>query len=194
MTDRDYRAFNDPYCYDGSTVLKNKLNIRDQGKFDVAERQFTSLRFDEPLPKGAFNVSHFCAIHHHLFQDMFGWAGQFRTVRISRSNSMFCYPEFITSEMESLFTQLEPNVLHSPLNRQEFAERAANFLANLNAIHPFREGNGRTQLAFLTILSEQAGHPLNLRTFNPERLLSAMIASFKGDVDALALEIMGKND
>jgi cell filamentation protein len=104
---------------------------------------------------------------------------------------MFCYPEFISTEMQNLFTQLKANLLAAVLDRQDFANRAANFLADLNAIHPFREGNGRTQLAFLTILSEQAGHPLNLQTFNPERLLAAMIASFKGDVTALASEIMG---
>jgi cell filamentation protein len=192
MTDRGYGAINDPYCYEGSTVLKNKLNIRDQERLAAAERQLTGLRFDEALPSGAFDVSHYCAIHNHLFQDIFAWAGEFRTVRISKGASMFCYPEFIAPEMQTLFIQLKSNIIAASLDRQEFANRAAIFLADLNAIHPFREGNGRTQLAFLTILSEQAGHPLNLQTFNPERLLAAMIASFNGDVTALAAEIMGE--
>ena len=191
MTDHGYGVFYDPYCHDGSTILKNKIGIRDQALLESAERQLTSLRFEEALPRGIFDVQHYCALHRHLFQDIFEWAGKFRTVRISKGGSVFCYPEFIAPEMESLFASLSSDILGASLNRQDFADKAAKFLAELNAIHPFREGNGRTQLAFLTVLSEHVGHPINLTTFNPQRLLAAMIESFNGDVSALAAEIMG---
>jgi cell filamentation protein len=194
MTDHGYDAIKDPYCYDGSRVLRNKLNIREQDKLDAAERQLTRLRFEEPLPSGTLDVMHYCAINHHLFQDTFAWAGKFRTVRISKGASVFCYPEFISNEMQSLFTDFETGILKERLGRQAFANRAANFLASLNAIHPFREGNGRTQLVFLAVLSEHMGHPLNMKMFNPERLLASMITSFQGDVVSLASEIMGEEN
>jgi cell filamentation protein len=69
---------------------------------------------------------------------------------------------------------------------QAFAKQAAHFLAELNAIHPFREGNGRTQLTFLTLLAERAGHPLALWKMNPERIMKAVIASFGGQEEPLA--------
>jgi cell filamentation protein len=191
MTESVYGSIKDPYCYKRSAVLKNKLSIRVQSELNEAERRLTSLRFEQPLPHGKFDVSHYCSIHQYLFQDIFAWAGQFRTIRISKGNSMFCYPEFIATEMENLFAQLHSSILGATIDRRGFAIKAANFLSDLNAIHPFREGNGRTQLAFLTVLSEQAGHPLNLKTFNPERLLTAMIASFDGDAEDLAAEING---
>ncbi|MDE2446729.1 MAG: Fic family protein [Alphaproteobacteria bacterium] len=192
MTDHKYGVANDPYCYPSSTVLKNKLNIRSQLKLDAAERQLTGIRFEEALPRGTFDVAHYGSIHRHLFQDIFAWAGEFREIRIDKDASMFCYPEFIAREMDSLFMRLKPDVIETTLPRQDFAKKASLFLADLNAIHPFREGNGRTQLAFLKLLSEQVGHPLNLKTFSPERLLAAMIASFRGDVAALEVEILGE--
>lgn len=192
MTDHGYGSVRDPYCYEGSAVLKNKIGIRDQDLLDSAERQLTSLRFDEVLPRGSFDVQHYCAVHHHLFQDIFSWAGKFRTVRISKGGNVFCYPEYIAAEMASLFGRLHSEVLRQSLKREDFANGAAIFLADLNAIHPYREGNGRTQLAFLAVLSEHVGHPLQLDTFNPQRMLAAMIESFNGDVSALAAEIMGE--
>ncbi len=193
MNERVYGSIKDPYCYVGSTVLKNKLNITDQPTLNEAERRLTSLRFEEPLAQGSFDVAHYCSIHHHLFQDIFPWAGEFRTIRIAKGKSMFCYPEFIAGEIKTLFSSLQVDIFEASLNRSLFAEKAANFLAELNAIHPFREGNGRTQLAFLTILAEHSGHPLNLKTFNPERLLAAMIASFQGDTSDLVTEIIGND-
>ena len=104
---------------------------------------------------------------------------------------MFCYPEFIAPEMDRVFGLLHKNILVDVLDRQTFSIRAAEFLSELNAIHPLREGNGRTQLSFLTLLTEHAGHSLNLSTFEPERLLEAMIASFDGDTSGLVREILG---
>jgi cell filamentation protein len=73
---------------------------------------------------------------------------------------------------------------------QDFAKQAAHFLAELNAIHPFREGNGRTQLTFLTLLADGAGHPLVLKKMNPERIMRAVITSFGGQEEPLARMIL----
>jgi len=60
-----------------------------------------------------------------------------------------------------------------------------------NAIHPFREGNGRTQLTYLTLLAARAGHPLALARMEPAAMLAAMVASFKSDETPLAALIGG---
>ena len=149
----------------------------------------TTQRFDEPLPAGRFSESHYCAVHHHLFQDVYSWAGKFRSVRISRHESVFCYPENIAKEMRSLFANLGKRNFLRELSQKEFAIKAAHFLAELNAIHAFRVGNGRVQLAFVIMLADRAGHPVNLAKLRPVKFLKAMVASFYGNEKLLASEL-----
>ncbi|WP_353643598.1 Fic family protein [Mesorhizobium sp. WSM2239] len=75
------------------------------------------------------------------------------------------------------------------LDEQGFAADGAHFLGELNAIHPFREGNGRTQMVLFGLLADQAGHPLDLEQLEPEIFLPAMIEAFNGDEVRLAAEI-----
>jgi cell filamentation protein len=184
-----YDAVADPYCYPGTMVLKNIPGLRDQGALDEFEGAMTAQRADEPLPRGRLSVTHYRAIHHHLFQDVYQWAGTYRTVRMSKGGSAFCYPEHIVRQMEQLFADLNRQSFFRGLSADDFAAVATRFMAPLNAIHPFREGNGRTQTTFLVLLADRAGHPLDLDKLVPERFLQAMIASFEGNEQPLGLEI-----
>jgi cell filamentation protein len=181
-----YDAVEDPYCYPGTTVLKNKLNLTNQAELDAFEAEITSQRAEEPLPSGRLGYAHYRAIHKHLFQDVFAWAGKIRNVRISKGGSMFCYPESIDREMSKLFASLTAQKHFKETTAKDFAAKAAHFLAELNAIHPFREGNGRAQLTFLTLLAEAAGHPLDIERLDPDAVMGAMIESFGGDEKRLA--------
>lgn len=176
-----YKAEPDPYCYPGTTVLINRLGIRNQAELDAFEAEITSQRATEPLPAGRLGYAHYRAIHRHLFQDVFAWAGKLRTVRIAKDGSAFCYPEHIDREMRRLFGELTGQGHFRELDAQTFAGKAAHFLAELNAIHPFREGNGRTQLSYLTVLAERAGHPLALERLDPAMMLKATVTSFGGN-------------
>ena len=97
---------------------------------------------------------------------------------------MFCYPESIDREVKKLFKQLAEAKHHKGLSSEEFAKKAAHFLAELNAIHPFREGNGRSQLSFLILLAERAGHPFELDRMDPQAIMQAVIARFNGGGEA----------
>lgn len=176
-----YEAEADPYCYPGTTVLKNKADLRTQAELDEFETAMTFARSEEPLPSGRFSVNHYKAIHHHLFQDVYAWAGKFRTVRLTKDTSTFCYPEHINREMKRTFAWLKDRDLLRARTATEFFAGAAHFLSELNAIHPFREGNGRTQLTFFTLLADKAGHPIDLDKLEPEAMLDSMIKSFHGD-------------
>jgi cell filamentation protein len=101
-----YDAVEDPYCYPGTTVLINKLDLREQHALSEFELEISNQRATEPLPNGLFGVSHYLSIHKHLFQDVYGWAGKIRTVRISKDGNPFCFPENIDSQMKSLFGDL----------------------------------------------------------------------------------------
>jgi cell filamentation protein len=181
-----YDAAEDPYTYKNTTVLRNKLDLRTQAELDAFEAEISSARAEEPLPEGALDFAHYCAIHHHLFQDVYDWAGQPRTVRISKGGNPFCFPENIQNQATRLFDELRKSGHFQNLDQEEFTGKAVHFLAELNAIHAFREGNGRAQLTFLALLAESAGHPLDYNKLDPEKMLEAMIASFDGNEQKLA--------
>jgi cell filamentation protein len=175
-----YEAEADPYCYPGTTVLINRLGLHTRKQLEAFESEITAQRASEPLPNGRLSYAHYRAIHRHLFQDVYSWAGRVRSTRIAKQGSAFCYPEHIDREMRKLFSELSRQHYFRGLNADAFATQAAHFIAELNAIHPFREGNGRTQLSFLAVLAERAGHPLTLTRLNPEAMLHAMVRSFSG--------------
>lgn len=191
MTDGGYDAFDDPYCYKGTFVLKNKAGLRDAGALEGFELEMSALRAEEPLPHGRFGPAHYCAVHRHLFQDVYRWAGRYRTVRTAKDGNLFCYPEHIKPEMNNLFARLREEILGPALPFGAFVRASAEFLGELNAIHPFREGNGRAQLSFLFLLAIEAGHPLDLAQVNRATLLPAMIASFHGQLEPLEQVIAG---
>ncbi|MDE2265576.1 MAG: Fic family protein [Alphaproteobacteria bacterium] len=130
-----YDAVADPYRYPGMTVLKNLLDIQDEEKLRAFEAALSTARADEPLPTGRFGVAHYRAVHHHLFQDIYPWAGRFRTVRIGKGQNAFCRPEQIPSEMRKLFDELWRKRRLCGLTRTAFAYEAAAFLSALNVIH-----------------------------------------------------------
>ena len=184
-----YNAIGDPYCYPNTSILINQANIRNQQKLDLFELAMTTHRFGEPLPDGRYSISHYCAIHRHLFQDVYPWAGKIRTIRISKNGSMFCYPENIKRELTKVLYALKSKSYLGGLQRSDFAVAAAHFLAELNAIHAFRDGNGRVQLAFLALIAFRAGHPLNLERLKPKVFLKIIIESFNGNEELLAVQI-----
>ncbi|MBU6297118.1 MAG: Fic family protein [Alphaproteobacteria bacterium] len=184
-----YDAITDPYCYPGTTVLKNIPGIKTARALVRFEAIATAARAEEPLPRGRLGATHYRAVHRHLFQDVYAWAGRYRTVRISKAGSAFCYPEYIARGMSALFFGLKKKRFLRRLSKDEFAREAAKFLSTLNAIHPFREGNGRAQTAFLVLLAAHANHPLNIAKLNAKSFMAAMIESFQASDAALAKQI-----
>lgn len=180
-----YAADHDPLCYPGTSVLKNKLGIRDQAKLDEFELALFLTRSEEPFPAGNLDSAHYRAIHRHLFQDVYAWAGMYRTIRIGKGGNWFCYPDYIEQEMDRVFLALGKARFFSTLGLADFRSSAAGLLAELNAIHPFRDGNGRTQLSFLLLLTQRCGHSFIAEALDPEAVMQAMIASFSGNIKAL---------
>lgn len=165
--------------------------MREQAELDAFEAEISSARADEPLPEGNLDFTHYTAVHRHLFQDVYEWAGNPRSVRMFKGGNPFCFPENIENQATILFGKLQADGFLQDLDDSAFAEKAAHFLAELNAIHVFREGNGRSQLTFFALLANYAGHPINLDKLDPNEMLDAMIASFDGDEAKLARVIKG---
>jgi cell filamentation protein len=189
MNGRGYDAFDDPYCYKGTSTLKNKAGLKEDPQLEGFELEMTTLRALEPLPAGRFGPAHYKAVHRHLFQDVYRWAGQYRTVRTSKSGNAFCFPEHIERSMDALFKRLLKDPFLGGAHFDVFVAEAASFLAELNAIHPFREGNGRSQLSFLHLVAIRAGHPLALDQVRRDSFLPAMISSFHDQLNPLIAEL-----
>lgn len=172
---------NDPYVYAGTKVLRNKLGLRDFDELWDAERAITGVTAAEleanPID-GEFDLAHLQAIHRALFSDVYDWAGIIREKGfIAKGNSLFCAAEFILPYSDDLFSKLKAENNLQGLDREEFIQRAAFYISEINALHPFREGNGRTQRIFINQLARQAGWNLNYTMVDPEVLCDAYIAS-----------------
>jgi cell filamentation protein len=136
--------------------------------------------------QGRFDHAHLKAIHQHIFQDVYDWAGQFRTVDLSKDGHLFARPPYIEPALRDLFQKLaEENVLRRT-TAIHFAERAGFYLAEINAVHPFREGNGRAQREFLRELAVQASFRLDWRRVTQPEMIAASRSSFvTGDSAAI---------
>ena len=136
----------DPYVYPGTSVLRNRFGLTDAADLDRVERLHTTNRSLEPIPRGSFDLAHLRAIHRHLFQDIYDWAGELRTVEISKGRQQFQFREFIETGMGDVHGRLVHSRFLKGLSAAAFAEQAAVIVGDINYVHPFREGNGRTQL------------------------------------------------
>src|SRR5438309_2640794 len=166
----------DPYLHPGTNVLKNLRGLTDPELLERFEARRTHYRvselIDNPLP-GRFDVGHLKAIHRYIFQDVYEWAGQFRTVNISKSGHLFGLATFLEPALQQVLTKLAAENHLIELDADTFAGRAAYFLGELNAAHPFREGNGRAQREFIRELGLKAGHYIDWRATTSEVIIEA---------------------
>lgn len=175
------------YCYPDSDVLINKLGIRDLDRLQMIERRLTMIRLAELIKhpiKGNFDLEHLQKIHHYIFQDIYEWAGKIRTVDIAKGN-MFCNVRFIDIQADEIFGRLkrENYLLGTP--RDVFVKKCAYYFSEINALHPFREGNGRIQREFVRSLAARNGYRLMFQNAGEEEMLLASQKSFLCDYVAM---------
>jgi len=149
---------NDPYFIDGTQCLKNRLGITNTAELNAAEQELTKITLAE-LAKDpvnpTFNLQHLQEIHRCIFDDIYPFAGKTRQVEIGKNQHLFLPWKLINSETTACFTALNNESNLKGLPPKEFGSRAGHYLGWINMIHPFREGNGRTQRVFIDQLAEQ---------------------------------------
>lgn len=168
------------YCYKGTDVLINKFNITDQESLDKAESDITHLKvmqLESNPVKGNFDLLHLQKIHRHIFGDIYNFAGQLREENIAKGNFPFASAMYLKPNAEDLFKQLrkENFLVGKPIG--EFSDRAAYFMSEINVLHPFREGNGRTQREFIRTLAAKCGYKLNWDKVPKDVLFNASVKS-----------------
>jgi cell filamentation protein len=179
----------DPYVYPGTLILKNKFGLRNAEELDRLERRFATQRAREGIPTGDFDLKHLQIIHHKLFQDVYDWAGEIRTVEVAKGGQPFMFRQYIQNGMEDVHRRVRDAGYFKGSTQDEFASGAGRIIGDLNHVHPFREGNGRTQLFYLKQLTERAGHNIALERLDGQKWIEASIAANKGEYDSMSQAI-----
>lgn len=168
------------YCYPGTDILKNKLGITNPVKLREVERKLTSIRIldliREPL-RGNFDLKHLCDLHFYIFQDLYTWAGELRKVDIAKGN-IFCKTIFLKDQSDAIFGEIKKENYLRGLSPQEFSRRLAYHFSEINALHPFREGNGRAQREFIRELALYNHFAIDFQKTTEKEMLDASVDSF----------------
>ncbi len=177
------------YCYPGTDVLINLFDVQDEEKLKKLEKVYSLLRLSELQinePADPLDVKAFLAIHRYLLQDVYPFAGELRKEMISKGSSAFAHPKHIEEQLLKIFNELKAENYLKNLPRDQLISRLAYFLSELNALHPFREGNGRSIREFARQLLLNAGYRLDWeKVLEPAEIINAFVDSFNKDTNRL---------
>ncbi len=175
------------YCYPPDySVLINNLELRDADLLERAERRLVVLRVLESIPTGDFDLAHLKAVHRHMFQDIFDWAGEIRTTEISKGGSQFQFRQYIETGMADVHRRIKAHGYLKNLPANQFADIAGEIIGDINYVHPFREGNGRTQMQYLKQIAEKAGHAIDLTAIEKDAWMEASQKAHFGDYQPMS--------
>lgn len=168
------------HCYIDTDILINKYNIKDQDILNKVEADLSRknlLLINLSPIKGHFDLKHLQRIHKAIFFDIYPFAGKIRTERISKGDTVFCYPENIISYADGLFKSLKNENYLIKKGENVFIKRLAYYMSEINMLHPFREGNGRTTREFIRLLALKCDYIIDWSHIPKNELLDACIAS-----------------
>lgn len=182
-------------CYEGTACLINKFGITDERQLSEIEANITFAKASEleenPL-NGNFDIEHYKAIHRYLFEDLYDWAGRFRTINISKKSTRFVDAEELENLCIKCFERLKSNNYFQNMAFDNFVENVVDLYCTLNMLHPFREGNGRTERIFIAQLIRFNGYDIDFSGIDCDYLMIATIQAAQGVTDNLT-EIFREN-
>jgi cell filamentation protein len=173
--------------YPHTSCLVNFFSIKERTKLRKIEAMFANVRSAEILtedPKNTFDFEYLKSIHARVFGDLYPSSGQIRTITSAKHN-VFSNPEFIESASEDIFSRLRDDRYLKNLEREDFINDLAFYMGEVEALHPFRDGNGRAARLFFYQLILNAGYDLDWSLLDPDRLLEADISAVDGDYQLL---------
>lgn len=174
-------------CYPGTSCLINKLGIRDETMLANAEASIVLAKasfLDQHPINGGYDFEHYKQIHHYLFCDLYDWAGEIRKVNVSKKGTSFVPADEIAACAAACFERLS-GFSSIGLSKHELAMEVADFYSTVNMLHPFREGNGRTQRIFFKQWIQHLGYALDLTNVDADEFMIATIQAAHGVMDML---------
>jgi cell filamentation protein len=182
--ENNYQYLDPDFIYTNKDgLLHNIPKIEDEKILLAYESLKVSKRIEELLqnPIKIKDSSSLLQIHHHLFQDVYEWAGKVRTVNITKDGKPFFNGERFERAFQYLDILISEYRTIKKSNRKEIVKKLAEILDTANYLHPFREGNGRTQREFLRLLALEKEITLNL---NPPDNMSVYQRCMKGTIES----------
>jgi len=177
------------YFVEGDDVLENKLGITDPAELKAKEQEIVTNKTADILSETpqVFGLEYLLYVHKVLFEDIYDFAGMMRTVDIAKpnANAPFAYAQFLEAESKRISHNLANKSYLSNLEIEDFVKEITNLAAELNALHPFREGNGRAIRLFLIMLADHAGYLLDYSQVSAQELIAADRLAFEGDIKPL---------
>jgi len=172
--------FVDPYFDDEHGCLRNRLGITDPDELGAREHAIVAVRqrqLDQRPGAPAATVDAWRAVHRHLFGDIYDWAGEFRTVNITKGTHTFHPASHLHIAADYCANAMRDIARLDRPNRDVLAERLSELLADMNEAHPFREGDGRTQRVIVGQLAAHHDHPIAWRVSSPIQNIELSIAA-----------------
>ncbi|MFH7324801.1 Fic/DOC family protein [Aeromicrobium sp. JJY06] len=175
----------DHYCYPGTRVLKNKANIQSESELDEAMNDYASIAWAilrASPPTRDLDFEYLADAHHYMFGRLFTWAGHLRNVNLSPAgiDGDYCPHGEVEERLEVLFGRLAEEDYLQGADDWDFCQRVAHYWGRLTDIHPFRDGNTRSQGLWVSALATQAGHELNWALIDPVVLRTARMSARQG--------------
>ncbi|HEX9153702.1 MAG TPA: Fic family protein [Candidatus Saccharimonadales bacterium] len=189
-----YNSNPDPYIDFKTGVLKNLLGVTSTEELEAAEADITAAAIasmPDDTALGNFDLEHLKNIHWELFNTIYSWAGEIRTVEIAKENTRFANSDAIEQAAKALFEELHNENLLDGLSRDKYIQRLAHYYSEVNILHPFREGNGRTERAFFSQFVAVVGRRLAWERMDSDENLHACIAAYEGDEKRLVTMLDG---
>ncbi|GGF19799.1 Fic family protein [Halobacillus andaensis] len=181
MPSSRYGSGSSRYCYPGTSVLINHYDIMDDRQLQSMENILATQRLSEmqatPV-QGDFDLRHLQKIHENIFKDLYPFAGELRSENITKDGFTFAQAQFIREAALELFSQLLEEDWDG-MNKEQLAARVAHYMAEINVLHPFREGNGRSLREFIRCLALEAGYFIDWAAVPKEQVLKASIESVR---------------
>lgn len=178
-------AVSDRYCYPGTRVLVNKAGIEDEAALDEAMNEYASIAWAVIRARPAqrdLDYTFVSDAHHFMFGRLFTWAGQLRDVELSPAgiDGDYCRHADVEEGLELFFSELAAEDFLRGADEWDFCQRLSHYWGRLTHLHPFRDGNTRSQCLWVSALGTQAGHELNWAAIDPVQLRLARLSARQG--------------
>ena len=188
----------DHYQYSDSEVLRNKLKIKDDSMLKAVEdalyTAFSKKALEEALASKDINLDTYCDIHKTLFSELYEWAGKPRTCHLTKGQTPFCYPQYIEKEAGKAFNNLQKEDYYkSSKDKKEYATKLATLYGDINLLHPFREGNGRSQKLLFQAITAKAGYCIRWEKVSKKEHIDAVIAESNFGDSTKLIEVFEKS-
>ncbi len=179
-----YEIDKDPYIDLKTGILRNLLDINNQSILDQVEAEISALKsaiiLDNPIP-GDLNLEYYQNIHQILFSTIYQWAGKLRTIEISKGKTKFASVAFLFESAKNVFDELNSDIELDNLEDRDYSIKLAHYYSEINILHPFREGNGRTQRVFFSVLAQRSDRHIAWELLSKEENEAACVQAYNGD-------------